>query len=329
MAWNQQPNRICTVCRTNRTHRPRISKQLCKRAICRSAPIRDVQQRIPNLFLEYRCAWREGDRKAFQCSAKVGIQLSYQPLCCCIFPWSGFQRLAWSLIPDGKTNHSPIRIQLTAGHSDRSHYFKFTVHTRTLYDMDKTNEVVSDDSDITRLHTETGKAWDEASGQYTREIDAAVAKLEAGIANLMEPEIEHLTRLLSSGGDVLHVQCAGGTDTLSILLVGASTVTGTDISPNMLAVRGVQRLVGLAPESEAEGEITVESIERHLDSAELPPLDLLIRTSGELRLSNFLLWQSAYAEMIFTDVLWPDFTPEHLTDALAEFTRRERRYGGR
>ena len=102
--------------------------------------------------------------------------------------------------------------------------------------MDKTNEVLGNDGDITRLHTETGKAWDEASGQYTRELDAAVAKLEAGIANLMEPEIGHLTRLLSSGGDVLHVQCAGGTDTLSLLLVGASTVTGTDISPNMLAV---------------------------------------------------------------------------------------------
>ena len=102
--------------------------------------------------------------------------------------------------------------------------------------MGKTNEVLGNDGDITRLHTETGKAWDEASGQYTRELDAAVAKLEAGIANLMEPEIGHLTRVLSSGGDVLHVQCAGGTDTLSLLLVGASTVTGTDISPNMLAV---------------------------------------------------------------------------------------------
>ena len=79
----------------------------------------------------------------------------------------------------------------------------------------------------------------------------------------------------------------------------------------------------------AEGEISNEALERHLYTAALPPLDLLIRTSGEVRLSNFLLWQCAYAEMIFTDVLWPDFTPEHLTDALDEFARRERRYGGR
>ena len=84
-----------------------------------------------------------------------------------------------------------------------------------------------------------------------------------------------------------------------------------------------------ATKAAAEGPITPESIERHLDSATLPPLDLLVRTSGEVRLSNFLLWQCAYAEMIFTDVLWPDFTPEHLNDALDEFARRERRYGGR
>ena len=102
--------------------------------------------------------------------------------------------------------------------------------------MDKTNEIVVDDRDITRLHTETGKAWDEASAQYSRELEASIAKLDAGIPNLLAPEIGHLTRLLSNGGDVLHVQCAGGTDTLSLLLVGASTVTGTDISPNMLAV---------------------------------------------------------------------------------------------
>ena len=79
----------------------------------------------------------------------------------------------------------------------------------------------------------------------------------------------------------------------------------------------------------AKGAITPESIAAELDTADLPQLDLLIRTSGEVRLSNFLLWQAAYAEMWFTDVLWPDFTPEHLAEALAEFAGRERRYGGR
>jgi undecaprenyl diphosphate synthase len=79
----------------------------------------------------------------------------------------------------------------------------------------------------------------------------------------------------------------------------------------------------------AKGPITPEAIEAELDTADLPPLDLLIRTSGEVRLSNFLLWQAAYAELWFTDVLWPDFTPAHLEEALAAFGQRERRYGGR
>ncbi|MGY8974233.1 MAG: polyprenyl diphosphate synthase [Sphingomonadales bacterium] len=88
-------------------------------------------------------------------------------------------------------------------------------------------------------------------------------------------------------------------------------------------------IVQAARQAAAEGEITEEGIARHLYSADLPPLDLLIRTSGEVRLSNFLLWQAAYAEMLFLDVLWPDFTPDHLKRALADFAERERRFGGR
>ncbi len=84
-----------------------------------------------------------------------------------------------------------------------------------------------------------------------------------------------------------------------------------------------------AAKAAAKGAVTPESIEAELDTAGLPPLDLLIRTSGEVRLSNFLLWQAAYAEMVFTDTLWPDFTPDHLRAALEEFAKRERRYGGR
>ena len=90
-----------------------------------------------------------------------------------------------------------------------------------------------------------------------------------------------------------------------------------------------QEIARAAAQAAAEGEVTVESIAVNLDTADLPPLDLLIRTSGEQRLSNFLLWQSAYAEFWFTDVLWPDFTPEHLGEALDAFAQRERRYGGR
>jgi undecaprenyl diphosphate synthase len=73
--------------------------------------------------------------------------------------------------------------------------------------------------------------------------------------------------------------------------------------------------------------IDEECLARALDTVGLPDPDLLIRTSGETRLSNFLLWQAAYAEFVFLDVLWPDFSAKHLRAALAEFARRERRFG--
>ena len=80
------------------------------------------------------------------------------------------------------------------------------------------------------------------------------------------------------------------------------------------------------------GELSAEEIdeavfERHLLTAGIPDPDLVIRTSGEKRISNFLLWQTAYAEFVFVDRLWPDFTKEDLEDAIREFHRRDRRYG--
>jgi undecaprenyl diphosphate synthase len=71
------------------------------------------------------------------------------------------------------------------------------------------------------------------------------------------------------------------------------------------------------------------ALEAQLDTHELPELDLLIRTSGEVRLSNFLLWQAAYAELIFTPTLWPDFGEEEFARAIEQFSARERRFGGR
>ena len=108
-------------------------------------------------------------------------------------------------------------------------------------------------------------------------------------------------------------QTAGGRSTLAVALNYGSQ----------------QEIARAAAKAASEGDVTVDTIATHLDTADLPSLDLLIRTSGEVRLSNFLLWQCAYAEMWFTDVLWPDFTLEHLQQALDDFAARERRYGGR
>ena len=74
-------------------------------------------------------------------------------------------------------------------------------------------------------------------------------------------------------------------------------------------------------------DVDEDTLARRLYAPEAPPVDLLVRTSGEQRLSNFLLWQTAYAELVFTDVLWPDFDRTHLRAAVAEFQRRNRRFG--
>ena len=88
-------------------------------------------------------------------------------------------------------------------------------------------------------------------------------------------------------------------------------------------------LVRAANAAATNGVITAETIEANLDTANMPPLDLLIRTSGEQRLSNFMLWQAAYSEFWFTETLWPDFTKEEFGRALDEFAARERRFGAR
>ena len=79
----------------------------------------------------------------------------------------------------------------------------------------------------------------------------------------------------------------------------------------------------------AAGDVDEAALASRLYAPDLPDPDLLIRTSGELRISNFLLWQLAYAELVFTDTLWPDFGEEDLRAALAEYARRRRRFGGR
>ena len=79
---------------------------------------------------------------------------------------------------------------------------------------------------------------------------------------------------------------------------------------------------------EAPATLTEQDLQRRLSTAGGPPVDLIVRTSGERRLSNFLLWEAAYAELVFQDVLWPDYGPAELQAALEEFRARERRYGG-
>ena len=92
-------------------------------------------------------------------------------------------------------------------------------------------------------------------------------------------------------------------------------------------VRAAERYARDLSAGKAPEKLTEEQFSRYLWSSGIPDPDLLIRPGGEQRLSNFLLWQCAYAEFYFTDVLWPDFSPAELDRAIAEYRRRDRRYG--
>ena len=90
-------------------------------------------------------------------------------------------------------------------------------------------------------------------------------------------------------------------------------------------VRAAQRLIA---DGKSANEVTVESFASALDHPEVPPCDLIVRTSGELRLSDYMLWRAAYSEFIFLDKFWPEMTKQDVTDILDEYTRRSRRFGG-
>ncbi len=93
--------------------------------------------------------------------------------------------------------------------------------------------------------------------------------------------------------------------------------------------RGIQSIASDIKSGKLEvNDITEDKISTYLDTSDLPDPDLMIRTSGEVRLSNYLIWQLAYAEFCFMEVLWPDFTIEHLKDAIRYYNGKERRFGG-
>jgi undecaprenyl diphosphate synthase len=89
-------------------------------------------------------------------------------------------------------------------------------------------------------------------------------------------------------------------------------------------VRAVNRHIHENPDTD----LTVDELQSHLDNPDLPPVDLLIRTGGEKRISNFLIWQTAYAELYFSQKLWPDWSAEDLREAVDSFKNRDRRFGG-
>ena len=131
------------------------------------------------------------------------------------------------------------------------------------------------------------------------------------------PLDDELKRLMSESEDVMK-NATGMVLNIAINYGGRQEITAVAASLAKDAAEG-----RISPEK-----ITEEDIASRLYTAGQPDPDLIIRPSGELRMSNFLLWQSAYSEFWSSDVLWPDFKPEHLEQAISDYGRRHRRYGG-
>jgi undecaprenyl diphosphate synthase len=123
------------------------------------------------------------------------------------------------------------------------------------------------------------------------------------------------------------------------LLVDAERLTGANTGQTLVIAfnygsrheiaSAARALARLAAQGRIDPEqIDIATFERHLDTVGIPDPDLIIRTSGEQRISNFLLWQAAYAEFLFVDKLWPDFAPEDFMAAIEAFALRKRRFGG-
>ncbi len=160
----------------------------------------------------------------------------------------------------------------------------------------------------------------------TEEVSALMELMSRGIVKY-EPEMVRKNIRLKLLGDIDRFE-PKYREALRSVEERLSNNTGMTLCI-CLSYGGRQELVNAVNRLLKEGktEITAEDIERNLYSAGVPDPDLVVRTSGEYRISNFLLWQSAYSEYYFTDVYWPDFDKKELLKAIESFSKRERRFG--
>ena len=179
---------------------------------------------------------------------------------------------------------------------------------------------------------------DAFSSENWRRTDEEISDLKGLLGYYLERELDELERegvRLELIGDI----GAFGPDLVARLQRAVERLSGNSRLTLVVALNyGSRSEIAAAAKAlarkAAAGDLDPDSIdadalEAELQTAGLPPLDLLIRTSGEVRLSNFLLWQAAYSEMVFTPTLWPDFDEKEFTAALSQFAARERRFGGR
>lgn len=241
--------------------------------------------------------------------------------------WKGFDQIDFDRLPqhiaiimDGNGRWAKSRgLMRTFGHKTGVDTFKKIVKAAAL-----------------KLHIHTMTAYAFSTENWKRphqEIDFLMRLF----SEYLEKEIDELY------GDNIQIRFIGRVEELSdglrkqIENAQTRTASNTGMVLNVAVNYGskdeiVRAVKGLAAEVAAGDrnaeEITEEDLEAKLYTGGQPPVDLLIRPSGDLRISNFLLWQVAYAEFWFTEVNWPDFTPEHLIEAILAYQKRDRRFGG-
>jgi len=188
---------------------------------------------------------------------------------------------------------------------------------------------------ITRAATEIGIQYLTLWAFSTENWKRPAAEIQ-GIMRVLGEAIERETDELNrSGAQLRHIGSLDGlSDELRDSVLGAIELTKRNhrlVLTLAFNYGGRQELVnavrGLVAAGTPPEEITEETLARHLYTRGLPDPDLVVRTSGEIRMSNFLIWQAAYAELFFSPVLWPDFGPADLVEAVLDYSRRERRFG--
>jgi len=194
--------------------------------------------------------------------------------------------------------------------------------------VETVRRIVEDASDMgvkcLTLYSFSTENWSRPKAEVTALLNLLKQYVENDLAKLHANQVR--IRILGSRAGLSN-------DLLNLIERVETTTRGNDkFSLNIAFNYGgrdeIVRAVAKAAKSGADMAAMNESeFAKHLDTAGLPDPDLVIRTSGERRISNFLLWQAAYAEFIFTDVLWPDFSREDLSGAIAEYQSRERRFG--
>lgn len=183
-----------------------------------------------------------------------------------------------------------------------------------------------------RAAIEQGIGWLTVFGFSTENWKRPKSEIAELFGLLREFVRADVARLKADGVRVRIIGARDGLDADIIALLEEAereTAGGTRLNLTVAFNYGAHEEIATAARKLAEAGqvITPETLNAALYTGDMPPPDLIIRTSGEKRLSNFMLWQAAYAELVFQDTLWPDYDAEDLAAAIAEYHRRERRFG--